>query len=95
MLLDRVMGRQEGSTLPVTYEWPGGSVVGELRAATDHDPAAGNHRLQLAWPTDSAPSPWRLGDPAADPVVTVPGTPGPHGCKPSATPSLPRSRPPT
>ena len=81
VLLDRVMGRQEGTTLAVTYQWPGGSTTGELRAATDHDPAAGNYRLQLAWPTDNAPAPWQLGDPTIDQVVTVPGTPGPHGAK--------------
>lgn len=81
VLLDRVMGRQEGTTLPVTYEWPGGSTTGELRAATDHDPATSNYRLQLAWPTDNAPIPWQLGDPTTDQVVTVPGTPGPHGAK--------------
>ena len=76
-LLDRVMGRQEGTPLPISYRWPGGSATGELRSATDHDPSAGNIRLQLAWPTDSSPAPWRLGDPTTDPVVTVPGTPGP------------------
>jgi 5-methylcytosine-specific restriction protein B len=81
VLMDRVIGRQEGTTLPLTYQWPGGSTTGELRSATDHDPAADNYRLQLAWPTDSSPAPWQLGDPTLDPVVTVPGTPGPHGAK--------------
>lgn len=79
-LLDRVMGRAPGQTLHITYAWPGASLPGgQIREFTDHDPDLGRHRLQLSWPKDASPPPWRLGDPLTNPVVSVPGTPGVPG----------------
>lgn len=68
--LDRILQRGEGEKIAVEYRWPeGNSRIGEYRKATDD-------RGQLAWPTSDAPTPWKVGDPQANPAITVPGNPG-------------------
>ena len=68
-VLDEVFGRTGNDTIPIEYRWPGGSRTGEWRQS------AADRRGQLAWETNAAPAPWKVGDPAADPVITVPGNP--------------------
>jgi len=66
--LDDVLGREAGETVPIEYRWPGGSRKGELRKS------AADNRGQLAWVTaDGAPLPWKLGDPATEVGIAIPG----------------------
>jgi hypothetical protein len=52
----------------LTYRWPGGSYPGKVYLGTD--------RLEIGqWTASGAPGPWRIGDPAADPLVTLEGDP--------------------
>jgi len=49
----------------VEYVWPGGEQHGHFSWSTD--------RYHLKWETNNPPKPWRLGDIAKDPVVSLPG----------------------
>lgn len=69
-VLDRILGRTGDDVRPpVEYRWPGGRAEGEFRRASDS-------RGQLSWrPSNNAPAPWKLGDPAAAPEIAIPGNP--------------------
>jgi 5-methylcytosine-specific restriction protein B len=69
-VLDRALGRSEGSRVNFEFAWPGGIEPGELRRAS-----GAAYRTQLAWKqTGHAPKPWKLGD-LEDPQTTIPGVP--------------------
>jgi 5-methylcytosine-specific restriction enzyme B len=69
--LDSVLGREGDTVVPVEFRWPGGSRQGEFRKS------AADNRGQLAWVTaDGAPVPWKIGDPAIQPAIAIPGNPG-------------------
>jgi hypothetical protein len=51
----------------IAYRWPGGSYAGKIYPGSD--------RLEIGQWTTGAPGPWRLGDPAQDPLVTLAGNP--------------------
>jgi hypothetical protein len=57
---------------PLTYVWPGGRFEGgKIYPASDY---AQNGRLEVGqWTRQRAPHPWRVGDPAGDPLITLPG----------------------
>lgn len=57
--------------VPITFAWPGGTSSGTIRRHSGNDP-----RRNIKWDTNSAPPVLKLGDPATDPLVTVPGNPG-------------------
>lgn len=70
--MDTAFGRSIGDIIPITYEWPGGTLSGELRdtSATETTP-----RDHLSWPTTGPrPAPWTLTD-AADAIKAIPGDP--------------------
>ena len=58
---------------PLTYRWPTGDYThGRIYAAADYDQ---NGRVDVGQFLGGVPpEPWRLGDPAANPVITLPGT---------------------
>lgn len=59
-----------GEQVDVEYRWPGGAEPnGSWRMS------AADLRGQLAWPNNRPPAPWRVGDPANNPVVTLTGDP--------------------
>jgi hypothetical protein len=62
---------------PITYRWPGGIFEGgRIYAAADYNHAQHRGRLEVGqWTAEGAPAPWQVGDPTADPVITVPGDP--------------------
>jgi hypothetical protein len=57
----------------LTYHWPGGSFPGgRIYRAADYDR---NGRVDVGqWTGRGAPHPWRLGDPASDPLITLEGS---------------------
>lgn len=57
----------------LTYRWPGGSFPGgRIYRAADYDR---NGRVDVGqWTGTGAPHPWRLGDPANDPLITLEGS---------------------
>ena len=59
---------------PVAFVWPGGQFNGgKVYPASDYDQ---NGRLEVGqWTGRGAPHVWRVGDPAADPLITLPGDP--------------------
>lgn len=59
---------------PLVYRWPGGSFGGgRIYPASDFYE---NGRLEVGqWTESGAPHPWRIGDPATDPLITLPGNP--------------------
>ncbi|MEA3011516.1 MAG: 5-methylcytosine-specific restriction enzyme [Sphingomonadales bacterium] len=69
--MDRVLGRTSGA-VPVSYRWPGGH---EPDGSWRESAVAGDNRGQLAWPHNSPPLPWRVGNPDADGRVTIEGDP--------------------
>lgn len=67
--LNRTLGHDGQEKIEVEYRWPGGNrLAGQYRKATDQ-------RGQLAWPSSAAPAPWKVGDPFADPAITITGNP--------------------
>ena len=53
---------------PIVYRWPGGEFPGGRVYR-------GPDRLEIGqWTEVGAPGPWRIGDPAADPLVTLEGS---------------------
>jgi hypothetical protein len=56
--MDTAFGRSIGEVIPITYEWPGGSVPGELRDTSGTE----NPRDHLSWRTDRS-----AGDPRPHP----------------------------
>ena len=57
----------------VQFVWPGAVRAGKLFRAADY---AANGRMNLRWPKDDAPTPWRLVDaPSASTAEVLPGTP--------------------
>lgn len=61
----------------LTYVWPGGTFTGgRIYRASDYHDAGGYGRLEVGqWTGQGAPHPWRIGDPTADPTITLPGDP--------------------
>lgn len=59
---------------PLEYRWPGGGFRGgRIYPASDFYE---NGRLEVGqWTESGAPHPWRIGDPATDPLITLPGNP--------------------
>jgi 5-methylcytosine-specific restriction protein B len=71
-IIDKALGRTGNASVPVRHVWPGGERTGEWRMSA----AEGDFRGQLSWlPMSESPLPWRVGDPAADVAVTIPGSP--------------------
>jgi hypothetical protein len=62
---------------PLRYVWTGGQFAqGRIYEAADYDHAAGHGRLEVGqWTAAGAPRPWRVDDPSADPLITLPGDP--------------------
>lgn len=59
-----------GQQVDVEYRWPGGAEPnGNWRMS------AADVRGQLAWPNNRPPAPWKVGDPANNPMVTLTGDP--------------------
>lgn len=73
--LERAFGLNPGGGTDVTWRWPGGEYTnGKLLPAADY---ADNGRLNLRWPTDQPPPPWRLTpSPSEQTVETLAGQPG-------------------
>lgn len=59
---------------PIVFVWPGGRFVGgKIYPASDYDRIG---RVEVGqWTGQGAPHVWRVGDPAADPLITLPGDP--------------------
>ena len=59
---------------PLVYRWPGGAFRGgRIYPASDFYE---NGRLEVGqWTESGAPDPWRIGDPTANPLITLPGDP--------------------
>jgi 5-methylcytosine-specific restriction protein B len=70
--LDAVFGTDGVLDAPVdiTFAWPGGTAPGSIRRL-----AANSPRRTVNWEYNSAPPVLKLGDPAADPLITVRGNP--------------------
>lgn len=73
--MDTAFGRSTGEVIPITYQWPGGSVPGELRDTS----ASETPRDHLSWRTDRSagdprPQPWVV-TAAPDPIRAIPGDP--------------------
>jgi hypothetical protein len=61
---------------PITYLWPNGAFEGGKIYAAEYDYELGRGRLEVGqWTQLGAPAPWQLGNPLADPVITLPGDP--------------------
>lgn len=72
--LSRALGVAVGETTSVTWRWPGGEYPnGKLHPAADF---GSNSRMNLRWPTDEPPPPWRMReDPTRETVETLVGVP--------------------
>jgi len=69
--MDTAFARSIGEVVPITYQWPGGTVSGELRDTS----ATETPRDHLSWPTTGPrPAPWTL-TPTPDPLRAIPGDP--------------------
>lgn len=68
--IDAALGRSGNQAVNVEYRWPGGAEPGGIWRLSA---VVGDSRGQLAWPTNTPPAPWRVGDPANNPVVTITG----------------------
>src|SRR5947199_4289519 len=67
-VIDQVLLRNGAESVPLQHVWPGGEARGEWRMS------AADARGQLSWlPMSSSPRPWRVGDPASDQAITIPG----------------------
>lgn len=72
--LRQMFGGREPPYEPLRYRWPGDSFPGgRIYKAADYDQ---NRRVEVGqWTEAGAPAPWRIGDPATDPLVTLEGNP--------------------
>jgi hypothetical protein len=72
-----MLGGQNPPYEPLAYLWPGGRFnEGKIYPAADYHHERGQGRLEVGqWTSQRAPHPWRIGDPSADPTITLPGDP--------------------
>ena len=69
-----LMDGDDTTPKPIDYHWPSGAVTAPtgIRKAPNE-----NTRLQMSWPKDQAPAPWRVTPtPSATTIETFPGDPG-------------------
>lgn len=75
-ILDQVFGRSGDDEVALMWRWPGdgGGQPGKLRLHKGEPGKA--KRVHLVWDqAGKAPQSWKLGDPAANPIITIPGDP--------------------
>lgn len=69
--IDKALGVPD-PTIPVRFVWPGGHRDGHWQKSA----VEGDVRGQLKWVTaQGAPLPWKVEDPATNPIATIPGDP--------------------